>query len=774
MRGGDVILRGRTDGSFWPKFAVVLGSLALSTAIRLLLDPFLHGTSPLLLYFLAVALCSWYGGLIPGLTATVLGILLGDWFFHVPRGHFSIFHSSDNIVRTLLFFLIGAAFSILAEQFHRERRRNLAAMREAQLREERLRIFAAVIEGTNDFVGVSTPEGKPIYVNEAGRKMVGLAEADVPSTNVIDYFWPEDRERISQEAIPAMKEAGRWSGEARFRNFATGAPIHTMWNAFVVRDSEGNPLAWATISPDLGAMKRIESALRDSEERFRFLVDAIPNIVWTADANGRQNFANSRWYEFTGIDPNDNDPEIWRRICHPDDLQLTADAWHHALSTGSQYNCIHRIRRADGEYRSILSRALPQRDDNGRIVRWVGTGTDLTDIRRTDEALRLAISESERNRAQLEAVFQAVGDGIVVFDNSGDFLLVNEAEARMFGYSNPQEMRLNVSEFRKVFEIQLLDGTPLPLESWPVARIMRGEIISNLELKIRFRHTGRELYLNLSGAPVRDNGGNQVLGVIITRDVTDSKIAQQALIRTEKLASMGRLAATVAHEINNPLEAVMNSVFIAANDPAVPEQSRHYLSVAQEELIRVAHITRQTLGFYRETGAPGKIEIPDIVDGLLDIFAPRLALRSVKVQREYRASAPVFANSGEIRQIISNLLSNAIDALNSTGGVVHVRTCNTSLPDGTPAVRFTLADTGTGIDPAVRGRIFEPFVTTKETVGTGLGLWVSKGLIEKHGGRIRVRSRVGRGTVFSIVLPAARETEDSAFFSRSASPESAA
>lgn len=237
----------------------------------------------------------------------------------------------------------------------------------------------------------------------------------------------------------------------------------------------------------------------------------------------------------------------------------------------------------------------------------------------------------------------------------------------------------------------------------------------------------------------------------INHDITDRKRAEEALIRSEKLASVGRLAATVAHEINNPLELVMNSVYLAMLDKNLSPQSREQLSTAEQELERVAQLTRQTLGFYRENATPGEIDATSLVGDVLKMYAPKLTQRNIKFSYEHNGSVHIRGIAGEIRQVVSNIVANAIDA-SPEGGRLRVRTSSVRL-NGNDSVRLTFADTGEGIRPENIRRIFEPFFTTKQSVGTGLGLWVSHEIVHRHNGKLRVRSRRGQGTVFSILLP---------------------
>jgi len=235
-------------------------------------------------------------------------------------------------------------------------------------------------------------------------------------------------------------------------------------------------------------------------------------------------------------------------------------------------------------------------------------------------------------------------------------------------------------------------------------------------------------------------------------DITAHKRAEQALIRSEKLASVGRMAATVAHEINNPLEAVANCIYIAATNPKLPTEVKEQLEIADRELKQLSDLTRRTLGFYRENAKPSMVDIRTLVGEVLGLYGSKFKSKDIRLSVEHDdCCAQVLAVAGEIRQVISNLLVNAVDASNLKGSV-NIRVSRVSLNDSI-YIRVTVADTGSGIPASIRSRIFEPFFTTKEKIGTGLGLWVSQQIIEKHEGRIRVRSAEGKGTVFCVFLP---------------------
>jgi signal transduction histidine kinase len=252
---------------------------------------------------------------------------------------------------------------------------------------------------------------------------------------------------------------------------------------------------------------------------------------------------------------------------------------------------------------------------------------------------------------------------------------------------------------------------------------------------------GRGLYDN-SGQPLRMTG--------VAMDVTQRKHTQEALLRSEKLASVGRMAATMAHEINNPLEAVINALYLISSDRTLTASTRSNVALADRELSRVSHITKQTLGFYRESGRPDAVCLSELADELIGLYSRKLSYKAIRVEKQWRTQGEISGIAGELRQIISNLMGNAIDAL-APYGTLHLRITDFHVKDY--AVRLTVADSGAGIKPENLRSIFEPFFTTKQHVGTGLGLWVAKEIVTKHSGSIRVRSKPGKGTVFTVCLP---------------------
>jgi PAS domain S-box-containing protein len=260
---------------------------------------------------------------------------------------------------------------------------------------------------------------------------------------------------------------------------------------------------------------------------------------------------------------------------------------------------------------------------------------------------------------------------------------------------------------------------------------------------------GRVLWLQVRGRIRRTPNGKAVwiAGLII--DVTESRLAEQALRRAEKLAAAGRLAATVAHEVNNPLASVINLIYLAKHAEGLPADAAQHLHVAEEELGRIAQIVRQTLGFYRESTSPKRTGIVALVSGVLSLYRPRAISRGLVLAELPHSCEEVYTSiiAGEMKQVLSNLIANAIDATPEHGSIL------TSVQSIDGCVEIAIADTGSGISEASRKHLFEPFFTTKEDVGTGLGLWVSKGIVEKHGGSIFIDPAVIQGTTVRVRIP---------------------
>jgi signal transduction histidine kinase len=269
----------------------------------------------------------------------------------------------------------------------------------------------------------------------------------------------------------------------------------------------------------------------------------------------------------------------------------------------------------------------------------------------------------------------------------------------------------------------------------------------SVEFEHYFRDSASEYWFHFQVYPQPGEGI-----ILYLRNTTDARRTEQALRRTEQLAAAGRLAASIAHEINNPLEAVTNLLFLVKMDESLNGNTKGLLEVADKELQRLSHITARSLKFYRQRTAPTLTALDELLESVLFFHETEIKLRSIDLDRRYRPAPPILCLPGEIQQVLTNLIGNALEAVTDRGRLaVCVRPAKDR--NGRQGVAVTIADSGSGMDGYTLGRLFQPFVTTKGEAGTGLGLWVSRGILDKHRSKIAVRSRKGHGTVFRIVMP---------------------
>jgi two-component system, chemotaxis family, CheB/CheR fusion protein len=355
---------------------------------------------------------------------------------------------------------------------------------------------------------------------------------------------------------------------------------------------------------------------------------------------------------------------------------------------------------------------------------------------------------AEMNQARLAAIVQSSDDAILSKTLDGIITSWNKGAERLYGYTEAEVVGKHVS---------LLSPPELPNDiPMIMSKLRTGEQVQHHETT-RIRKDGTRLDISVSVSPLHDLAGNVIGASTITRDITARKAAEETLRKTEKLAATGRLAASIAHEINNPLEAVTNLLYLLRKNPSLDEKGRKHLSFAEQELERVTHISRQTLGFYRQVSSPSRMDVAKTLESALSVYSHKLEGQSIKVETKWGSGTEIQALAGEIRQVFSNLIANSIDAMPQGGTLTLKVSKSHNWGNGNRlGVRVVIADTGSGIAPAQKSKLFEPFFTTKRDVGTGLGLWVSKSIVQKHEGSIKVRSSVrpGKsGTVFSVFLP---------------------
>lgn len=363
-----------------------------------------------------------------------------------------------------------------------------------------------------------------------------------------------------------------------------------------------------------------------------------------------------------------------------------------------------------------------------------------------------ALQEPGLQRLLLAALVESSDDAIFSKTLDGTIITWNKAAERTYGYTQQEAIGKNVSMLvppERIGELREI-----------LSRMKKGEKIDHLETH-RVAKDGRPVMVSLTISPIRDPEGNLLGAATIARDLTEVRLAEQALRSSERLATAGRMAATVAHEINNPLEAVTNILYLLEQSTNLDPTARQFVAMAEHEIAHIRQIAQLTLKYHRETNVRlEQVRVTDLVEGVLILYGRRIQTLRLSVQKEYEGEAVVEGMAGELRQVISNLIVNAIDALESSGNKLRIRVRDAFDRNRQKGVRVIIADDGPGIPHQHLRGLFQPFFTTKGDKGTGLGLWVSRGIIEKHGGTLRVRSNTEpghSGTIFSLFLPAQAE-----------------
>ena len=371
------------------------------------------------------------------------------------------------------------------------------------------------------------------------------------------------------------------------------------------------------------------------------------------------------------------------------------------------------------------------------------------------EILGRRAEELYQSEQELRTTLDSIGDGVITCDADGRVQMMNPIARDLTGWDQSEARGQSLEN---VFHI-VNETTRQTIET-PVAKVKRlNSTVGMGNHTILIRKDGTELNIADSGAPIRNKKGETIGIVLVFRDITMERKTQDALIANEKLAVAGRLAATIAHEIHNPLDSVSNLLYLMRNG-ASKEESVQFMDMADQELARVTQISRAMLGLYRESRAPVVVDLKEMLHEILLLLERRLSELGVTVSTDIPASISVAGFPAELRQVFTNLITNAAEAAEPGGEVkISIATQPTSVDASgnkmQPGATITIADNGPGIPEDVKPHLFQPFFTTKGERGTGLGLWVSRGIVNKHGGIISFSSDTSpaaHGTAVSVFL----------------------
>jgi len=617
--------------------------------------------------------------------------------------------------------------------------------RRAAVAIENARLFGALEESERKFrtVADTVPcaiyihDGlRLLYVNKAAQELSGYTAGELAQMGLYDLIHPDDRVLVEQCAVSG------WRGEAvtsryEFRGVRKDGTVRWLDFAGALVDFAGRPALLATAF-DVTERKLAREQIERSEQEARTLLSNLPDVIARYGPDLRYQYMSPNVEKITGIPASHFLGKRHSETGLPPDLCEKFDNSLRKIFTGGHSDQIEFSTIGnDGEPKQLLGLGVPLFDSSGRVENVLTITHDLTAYRKAEEA----VARNEKELCLLTDILPAL---VAYVDSDERFQRVNQTFTRWF------EHPIHYFIGRTLREV--LGPNYSNIEE-QVKRVLRGELV---QYEATNNYVDKRRHVLITYVPDFDSE-HRVRGfAALVQDVTERRLAEDALRKTEKLAAVGRLAASISHEINNPLESVTNLVFLAKSAPEISQRTRSFLTTAERELARVSQIATQTLRFYRQSSKPTFTDLRETVNSILGLYEARLTNAQIEATREYSSHA-CMANilEGEMRQVIANLIGNAIDAT-PPGGRIRVRVAPTHPPRGEVGVRITIADTGSGISPELRARIFEPFFTTKTNTGTGLGLWITREIVAKHRGTIRVRSRQQRGisgTVFVVFLP---------------------
>ncbi len=620
--------------------------------------------------------------------------------------------------------------------------RREAAEREARLRaeaeHERQRLQELLAQAPAAIGLMAGPEHRWAYVNEQYVRVTGRNSASDFVGKTVRESLPEIETQPFIDLLDGVYRTGKpYVGRevlAILNRSHTGQPEEAYFD-FVyqpVNSVDGNIQGILVHAVEVTDKVLTRNSLAENAERLRLAQTAAQIGTWEWDPVRDFRSLSPELHRLFDMEADDSKhANKWAERVYPAD-------WNKVVGCMEEG---HRSGEMDFEYRYLHPQlGLRWFYCKGRRfrneTRMFGIVQDIT-----------ARKEAEEAQRRLAVIIKCSDDAIISKDLDGIVTSWNPAAEKLFGYSGEEMIGRTITT---IIPPELQQDERTILET-----IGRGKTIEHFET-VRQTKSGERIHVSVTVSPIRDEAGAVIGAAKIARDITQQKKTEQALRMTERLASVGKLAATVAHEINNPLAAITNLVYLSRQH-AVREDVRGFLASAEEELQRISHLTKQTLGFYRESRTPTALTVSSIVDSLVAVFASRARNKGITVRPEVKEDPEIYAEPGELRQLIGNLLSNSIDAV-QRGGRIRIRVSAAS-KNGlfTRGVRITIADSGAGIPGEVRARLFEPFFTTKKDVGTGLGLWICKSIVDKYCGSIHICSSIaaGRsGTTVSVFLPA--------------------
>ncbi|MGO7668953.1 PAS domain-containing protein [Rhizobium ruizarguesonis] len=609
-----------------------------------------------------------------------------------------------------------------------------------------------------------TPEGEPVFFNKRLIDFFGLdvGDMDRPGMSRLaavigTLIHPDDAPMVLETIHHSLASGEPFSIKYRMRR-VDGAYRWVDGRAEPLRDQSGAIMQWYVISVDIDDEMRAQEALRDRERELSQLVDMVPSLLWRLNPEGAPTFFNKRLIDFLGLEMADMDRPGMSRLAalikaavHPDDAANLAEALNHSLVTGERFSKQYRLRRADGVYRWVKGSAEPLRDESGRIIQWYGLSHDIDDQLRVEEALR----ERERSLWQLVETLPAMidcaapnGEPIYRSQQLRDFLGYNLEEldgtgkTRLDGTLDAGVHPDDVAGVKENYAHSLSTGEPY-------ARRHR----------LR-RHDGEYRWVETRAAPMRNAEGVIVQWNVICLDIDgevhaeeDLRRAREGLARASQVASLAELSASIAHEVNQPLAAVVANShacqrWLMAEPPNMERAQRTVERIIRDANSAADVVSRIRALFKQSVDRRIQTTLSSIIDEARNLMADEASRRRVRIDVGIDGNLPLIAvDRIQIQQVLINLIRNGIEAMEAIAGdkLIEMRVRHIG-----NVVQTEISDRGHGIE--FPEKMFDPFFTTKEN-GMGMGLAICRSIVEQHGGRLWAEKNEPRGATLVFTLP---------------------
>ena len=598
--------------------------------------------------------------------------------------------------------------------------------------------FRTLADNISQFAWMADAEGWIYWYNRRWLEYTGASLAEMKGWGWMKVHHPDHVDRVVATWQHAVQSEQPWEDVFPLRG-RDGSYRWFLSRAEPIRGEHGNIIRWFGTNTDITEQRATQEALRRERERLTLSLNAGQMGVYDMNLLDGSRWWSPENYSLFGVSPHLFKPsqESFLALVDPEDRDSYQRQFDEALFQRRPFICDFRIVRPDGAVRWIGSRGQTEYDESGRPTRHFGITLDITERKQVEVKLH-----EQANLLELSS------DAIIVWDQDGRITYWSRGAETLYGWTAEEAQESQIHDLLKT-------EFPVPLEA--ITDHVRRENRWEGELLHTCKH-GERVNVLSRWALFRDSADNRGQIMEVNTDITARRQMEAALHKAEELAATARMAAMLAHEVNNPLAAIVNIAYLLRSHPQLPPELREHADMLERELQRVGHIVRQTLSYRQQDRPVASVSLPEVMEDVLALFRQKLA--GVQVEKHFDPACGIEGNRVELHQLVSNLILNALESLTGSRRLIRIRLAPSRewAHAGRSGVRIVVADSGSGIEGGARSRIFEPFFTTKVQKGTGLGLSVVQWVIAKHQGSIRIRSttRPGHsGTCVSVFLPAA-------------------